>query len=565
MKKLHLVLSITSLLLVFNSSTLKVNAETAEENGYAWVKVDKITEGKEYILALSNGTTTTKSYLPSKYSGSLNKSTKLSDDFNNLLELPNNTFTEATLVAEKGSDSGYYYLKGNNANKPYLYIYEYAEGYSSTGDYYAEQAISDHKIEFQYDATNHALKTKGYYFYNGRADTYTYKTDKNLFISTIGYSTLTVSTSASGGKLFLYEKQDQSAAKAYKVTFDGNGGSGEQVGDEILEGDTYTLPECQFERKGYVFVSWSDGKNNYLPGDTCTITAETTFTAVWRELETYTLTFHKKDGSVLNTISVKENESTYVSQAYKEEGYELKGWTKTEGSDVIDLKVGDRKVFTQNEDYYPVLTPIIHDTKPAISIRLGEKAGLRFKWTLPKEQIEGTLGSTSPLSSYTYGVAVVKTSALKNTTAGPLSSLINSYNIKDLSLENPTWSYSGTDDFGVTKTLTIGNIVANNVDINEKGVTFAGVLTGFNNFPETTEEEISNKKDWYNRQFTAVGYVYANNTFHFTAQSMSSKDSTKVGFSYMDAVNEYLANPEMYQLSTDIISQLNDIKTKYSL
>lgn len=74
------------------------------------------------------------------------------------------------------------------------------------------------------------------------------------------------------------------------VTVEFNGGEGvtgsvENI--EVYQSKSFTLPENNFVKPGSIFGGWSDGENNYMPGDTYTIAedsaAKVTFDAVWNE------------------------------------------------------------------------------------------------------------------------------------------------------------------------------------------------------------------------------------------------------------------------------------------
>ena len=68
----------------------------------------------------------------------------------------------------------------------------------------------------------------------------------------------------------------------YTVTFDANGGEGTMEGG-ISYGD-YLLPECSFTApEGKMFKAWQVGESEHQPGETVTITANTTITALWTD------------------------------------------------------------------------------------------------------------------------------------------------------------------------------------------------------------------------------------------------------------------------------------------
>ena len=80
---------------------------------------------------------------------------------------------------------------------------------------------------------------------------------------------------------------------SYTVLFNG-GENAEGVAptqNAVVSQTVITLPENTFTKDGFVFVGWSDGKNTYNAGSEYTVTENVTFTAVWRELVSYTVSF----------------------------------------------------------------------------------------------------------------------------------------------------------------------------------------------------------------------------------------------------------------------------------
>ena len=71
------------------------------------------------------------------------------------------------------------------------------------------------------------------------------------------------------------------------LTFDANGGQGVPEAQEIPYGESYTLPDTIPTLEGDTFLGWStvsyNVKVDYQPGDTVTITGNTTLYAVWEK------------------------------------------------------------------------------------------------------------------------------------------------------------------------------------------------------------------------------------------------------------------------------------------
>ena len=67
--------------------------------------------------------------------------------------------------------------------------------------------------------------------------------------------------------------------EVYTVSFDAGEGSGEMANVTVIEGNTYTLPECSFTAPAkHEFYEWTLGE----PGANVTITGNTTITALWK-------------------------------------------------------------------------------------------------------------------------------------------------------------------------------------------------------------------------------------------------------------------------------------------
>ena len=68
----------------------------------------------------------------------------------------------------------------------------------------------------------------------------------------------------------------------WTASFNTGGGSGTMDPIEVQKERSFNLPECTFiAPEGKLFLNWSDGTNTYNPGDSCTMTADTEFTAQW--------------------------------------------------------------------------------------------------------------------------------------------------------------------------------------------------------------------------------------------------------------------------------------------
>ena len=545
MTKSFLVLSATLMSLIgagLNVSQVVANAETAEESGYTWKAVDKFTAGMKYVLVYNSGSTY------KAFNGSSNKhisSTVATSD--NLTELVNYTFETCAFTAEAAGTTGNVYLK-NTKGKYFGLEYYYNDGY-----YYRNDTSG--VTSFKYN-TGKYLEFFAYTDNDRNWDT-SIKTG-NYKLSFDGSNYPVVGTGKSS--ILIYEQQAEAAEKYYDVTLTGGeGATGDAVSATVKEGELYELPENTFTKTGFKFVCWTDGENDYNPGDEVLVNGELNLTAKWEALASYTIRFlDLEDNDLGKGFTVLEGESKYLYVSYAKEGFSFMGWS-TEKDDTVEYENSKYYVFTSDLDLYPVLKPIMDTVKPSASIRTGKDAGLRFKYTISKEQINNTFGYNYDLASYEYGLAVVKTSSLLEVNSyGYLRSMLMNNNVTDQSVNKEKWSVTMRDEWtGTYSTLNIRNIKATNKEFKDDAVTFAGVISGFNDLPETTVQELEAKKELYNAEFTVVAYVALNdNTFKYAAQAK---------FSYMNAVDEYLANASVYNLSSAQVEELTEIRESYGL
>ena len=69
------------------------------------------------------------------------------------------------------------------------------------------------------------------------------------------------------------------------VSFNSNGGTGTMEQERILEGSSYEIPDCNFVKKGYYFISWKDQNGNVytLPHTIKSLNSDLTLTATWQD------------------------------------------------------------------------------------------------------------------------------------------------------------------------------------------------------------------------------------------------------------------------------------------
>ena len=112
---------------------------------------------------------------------------------------------------------------------------------------------------------------------------------------------------------------------AVKVTVVYDNGAADTK-EQVVDGSSFKLPAVP-SKSGYYFVGWSDGSKTYEAGDGVTITADTTFTAVWREINIpdpngITVT-QPANGTIRVNPSNGSTGTLITVTATPDEGYEL--------------------------------------------------------------------------------------------------------------------------------------------------------------------------------------------------------------------------------------------------
>ena len=115
----------------------------------------------------------------------------------------------------------------------------------------------------------------------------------------------------------------------YTVSFDANGGTGSMADATGVSGD-YVLPVCGFTApNGKQFKAWSVGGVEKAAGDTITVNANTTVTAIWENIPVtyYTVTFDSNGGSAVTAQSIEAGQKATKPADPTKDGYDFKGWT----------------------------------------------------------------------------------------------------------------------------------------------------------------------------------------------------------------------------------------------
>ena len=115
----------------------------------------------------------------------------------------------------------------------------------------------------------------------------------------------------------------------YTVSFDANGGTGSMADATGVSGE-YTLPANGFTAPdGKQFKAWSVGGVEKAAGDTITVNANTTVTAIWENIPVtyYTVTFDSNGGSAVTAQSIEAGQKATKPADPTKDGYDFKGWT----------------------------------------------------------------------------------------------------------------------------------------------------------------------------------------------------------------------------------------------
>ena len=164
------------------------------------------------------------------------------------------------------------------------------------------------------------------------------KKDVNLTVN--GQSYVSQDTYEAGTACIWGDYQAISIAVYYKVpgapcqiTYNAGGGSGTMESEIVEENNYLTLPECKFDPPaGKEFEKWQIGTEYYLPGDKVMISAATTVTAVWTNVETFTLIYemngHGPEISSVSGIPRNSLLADYIPTVEQDGDYLFGGWYK---------------------------------------------------------------------------------------------------------------------------------------------------------------------------------------------------------------------------------------------
>lgn len=103
----------------------------------------------------------------------------------------------------------------------------------------------------------------------------------------------------------------------FSVTYNPNGGSGANREDEYFEQTTIVLPENFFTApKNKAFKCWEVNGNHMMPGDSLTVSEQTTIVAVWKDLFTVKYLFIVRPLSGENQYTMEYSDEAKEGESY---------------------------------------------------------------------------------------------------------------------------------------------------------------------------------------------------------------------------------------------------------
>lgn len=210
----------------------------------------------------------------------------------------------------------------------------------------------------------------------------------------------------------------QHTHSTYAVTFAPNGGLGTMAAEDVTIGETYTLPDCTFTApEGKVFKEWSVMIGNAealskQPGDTITVTADTTVTAVWDSVDArvygHSLTLEGQIG--INTYLIFNDTITSNPSNYQVEYW--KGDTMVSATLVS-------KATTKTVDTYTLygftVTTVVKEMDTDFTLKIKDISQNKHISFADKDNVEidGTTGLTYAISDFLTEAQTVGSDKLK--------------------------------------------------------------------------------------------------------------------------------------------------------
>lgn len=173
------------------------------------------------------------------------------------------------------------------------------------------------------------------------------------------YASLTGIDMLSGLKMTDNKSIRVEAKPSYKITFNGNGGSGAPSSQTKWYGESLTLSSTKPTKTGYTFKGWSTSSTatgaTYSAGGSYTDNKAATLYAVWKA-ETYTISYNANGGSGAPESQTKTHgkDLTLSSTKPTRTNYNFEGWTNDPNSTEIIWTAGGKYTIDASRKLYAV-------------------------------------------------------------------------------------------------------------------------------------------------------------------------------------------------------------------
>ena len=208
----------------------------------------------------------------------------------------------------------------------------------------------------------------------------------------------------------------------YKVTFNGNTGTGKMDEKLVKKGNEYTLPENGFTApKDKVFDGWMIGKEKKAVGDKIAVNADTEVKAIWKDIE-YKVSFNgntgtgsMKESTVKKGGKYKLPENKFQAPNNKEfktwevDGKELAVGTEITVDKDTEIKaIWKDKASTQNPKKPEKIKPSESSAKTKRKIEVKHTTPINKKIKNVKTGVESVAGAAAGLIAAAGGLFVSK-------------------------------------------------------------------------------------------------------------------------------------------------------------
>ena len=181
-----------------------------------------------------------------------------------------------------------------------------------------------------------------------------------------------------------------------EVAFDANGGTGDMDNLSTAYDETVTLPQCGFEKTGYIFTGWNtraDGRGKtYAAGAKVkNLASEGTVTlyAMWKA-GTYTVEFNAAGGTgrMNKQTLTYDKAAKLTANGFRRTGYLFDGWADSQGNTYADkqevLNLVSEGTLELTAQWKPITYQVVFKANGA----QGDIGGLTLTYDAPQEQPE---------------------------------------------------------------------------------------------------------------------------------------------------------------------------------